>query len=100
MDSEGALDQQAKKLRNSDDRHWAPHETPARGKNLPKAVQTAYKHCQYEVSTRRLSCRCTVGTPGVVIGSWWHQALAVQDACWVAFRPEPVMLRACMHAHR
>lgn len=43
------LDQQALKLADSDDRHWAANETPARGKRLPKGIQKAYNHSQYEV---------------------------------------------------
>eukprot|EP00208_Stichococcus_sp_RCC1054_P002346 CAMPEP_0206139850 /NCGR_PEP_ID=MMETSP1473-20131121/7550_1 /ASSEMBLY_ACC=CAM_ASM_001109 /TAXON_ID=1461547 /ORGANISM="Stichococcus sp, Strain RCC1054" /LENGTH=865 /DNA_ID=CAMNT_0053533773 /DNA_START=333 /DNA_END=2930 /DNA_ORIENTATION=- len=42
------LDQQALKLADSDDRHWAANETPARGKRLPKGIQKAYNHSQYE----------------------------------------------------
>ena len=37
-----------KKGSQVDDRHWNP-EVPVRTKTPPKAVQTAYTHCQYEV---------------------------------------------------
>lgn len=47
--SDVPLDQQAPQLADSDDRHWAANETPARGKRLPKGIQKAYKHSQYEV---------------------------------------------------